>query len=339
MKILTNYRYSALLWIGHFLTDAIAAFALTTISLNYINIGIFFVDRFVWLQVAWYFFLYNFLAFFMQIFVGYFLDKIKDNQSFFSKSKNIVLISFVLYIVWVLFLNYSYILSILVIWLASCLFHLWWGNISLLSDKNKATNLWIFASWWVLGLSFWWFNAVYFPIFIVYIVVCLLIVWLFIQSYKSYEIELHEKNDYYNLTKETKNLLAIIIFLLCMVLVIRSAIWTNFQMIYILDRWFIFYLAVAAFLWKITGWVLEDCIYFKEKYFAVTWLISFVAIFVYSFYFQNIVLLLLWIFLIQIFVSPITIIIFKLLSEKRSEIIWFTFGMSLVLWFLLLKIT
>lgn len=337
MKIKSNYKFSAVLWISHFLTDAIAAFALTTISVNLININTFIIDKIVWLHLFWYFILYNFIAFFLQIFVWYFLDKINDNNNNFNISKKLIIISFVFYILWVLLLSISYILAIIFIWIWSCLFHITCWNISLLSNKNKATNLWLFASWWVVWLSFWWFSAIFSPFIIIFINIALIFISIYILSYKNYKIEQKTKKNYYNVTQKTKKSLPLILWLLALILIFRSSIWTNFQIEYIMNKWIIFYLAISAFLWKIIGWILEDNENFKEKYFIITGLLSILLIYIYSYHFNHILILLLWIFWIQIFVSPITIILYKLIPENRSKIIWFTFWLSLVLWFLVLK--
>lgn len=337
MKIDPNYKFSSILWISHFLTDAIAMYALTIISINIFDYNNFILDKYIWLEIVWYFILYNFLAFFLQIFLWYFLDKIKDNNKYFKISKKIILTSFLFYIIWSILLYVSFILSIIFIWIWSCLFHLWSWNISLIANKNKATNLWIFASGGVIWLSFWWFSAIFFPQVIILINIFLLILWKYILSNNNYKIEEKINLEYNKLSPKINSYLPIIIWLLLFILIIRSTIWTNFQIDFISNKWIIFYLAISAFLWKIIWWILEDNKHFKEKYFIVTWFISFLLIFIYSFYFQNLIVLLLWIFWIQIFVSPITIIIYKLIPKHRSKLIGFTFWLSLVLWFLFLN--
>ena len=336
MKINWNYRLSSMLWLSHFLTDWIAAFALTIISINILDTNSFFIDKYIWLELAWYFVMYNFLAFFWQMFIWYFLDKIENNKNFYDISIKLIITSFIFYISGVIFLNISFFLSILLIWIGSCLFHLWGWNISLLSKKNKATNLWIFASWWVLWLSFWWFIAIFAPYIIIILIIALLLILKYILTNESYEIEDNNETIYYKISKKIKNYIPIIIWLLALILIIRSAIWTNFQIDFIMDKIIIFYIAIVAFLGKIIWWILEDSKKFKERYFIIIWILSFLLIYFYSFYYQNILLLFMWIFWIQIFISPVTIIIFKLTPQDRSKIIWFTFWMSLVFWYLIL---
>jgi len=266
------------------------------------------------------------------------LDKIKNNKDYYYTSIKIIIFSFLFYISWTLFLGISYFLAVLFIGIASCLFHLWAWNISLLSNKMKATNLWIFASWWVVWLSFWWFIALFFPFLIILVLISLVIISIYILKYKDYKIDNQEYKKYYEISDKFKIYIPVFIGILAFILIIRSTIWTNFQLDFVMDRMVIFYIALVAFLWKIIGWVLEDNKYFYEKYFIITWIISFISIYIYSFYYSNIILLFIWIFWIQIFVSPITIIIYKLIPNHRSKIIWFTFGMSLILGFLLLKL-
>ncbi len=338
MKINNNYTLSSLLWFSHFLTDSIASFALATISFNIFNANNSLLDKYFWISVVWYFLLYNFLAFFWQIFIWYFLDKIVDNKKYLYTSQVIVISSFIFYIIWWLLLNFSFIFAITCLWIWSCLFHIWAWSITLVSDKNKATHLWIFASGWVLWLSYGWFLVLFFANAIFLNYVLLIIIWYFIYNNRSYSIEEKPKNDYYIWHTNLQKYVWLIVFLLACILVLRSAIWTSFQIEYINNKIIIFYLAIAAFLWKITWWILEDASFFKEKYFIWNWILSFLFIFLSSFYRDNLSLLLIWIFWIQIFVSPITIIIYKLIPENRSKIIWFTFWMSLVLWFLLLQV-
>lgn len=332
----SNYKFSSILWISHFFTDSIAAYALTIITIKSLNINNFIIDNYIWLQVIWYFVLYNFLAFFWQIFLWFFLDKVQINKDNYNISIKLIIISFIFYFLWVFFLNLSYFFSIVFIWIWSCLFHLWSWNISLLSNTNKATNLWIFASWWVVWLSFWWFIAVLYPYFIFIILIFLIILSRFILLNNDYKIDNDKEKEYYKIPEKMKTYIPFIILFLLFILIIRSAIWTNFQIDFSMDRLMIFYLAVIAFLWKIIGWILEDNKNFKETYFIFIWIISFLLIYIYSFYYNNIILLLIWIFLIQIFVSPITIIIYKIILKNRGMIVWFTFGMSLILWYLIL---
>ncbi len=157
-----NKLYGGVLGISHFFTDAIASFVLVSLSLVFLaenssfKFGLFF-----------YFMLYNFIAFGGQSLIWYFLDKVKKSDKSFRISKNLILISFIFYLfgLLILILNKNnlweiyYIFSVFLVWLGSAFFHIWWGNISLLSKKKKATVLWLFASGWVVWLSFWYFMA------------------------------------------------------------------------------------------------------------------------------------------------------------------------------------
>lgn len=335
MKIKSNYSFSSLLWISHFFTDSIAAFALTTISINSINIDNFFIDKYEWIQLLWYFFLYNFIAFFMQIFVWYFLDKIIDNQKFYDTSKMLIIFSFLFYILWTILLSISYFLAIISVWIGSCLFHIWAWNISILADENKATNLWIFASGWVVWLSFGWFCALYFANIYLLVDLILIFIWYIIFTNKSYKIESNSNINKYKNNNKYGEYLSVIVLILWLVLIIRSSIWTYFQFELFDNKLIIFYIAISAFIWKLSGWILEDSKYFKEKYLIYIWILSILFIYLYLHFINNLIFLLIWIVWIQMFISPITFMIYKLIPEKRSEIIWFTFWLSLIFWYLL----
>lgn len=330
-----NFKFSAILWFTHFLTDAIAAFALATIAIKNISDNNFIIDKIVWFEILWYFIFYNFLAFFLQIFLWYFLDKIKTNLELFNTSKKILLSSIVLYIIWSIFLNISYVVSILLIWIWSCLFHISSWNITMLANKNKAINLWIFASWWVIWLSFWLFSATYLPYALIIINLILLAIIRLIYSYDKYKISNHIYKKYYKF--KSSHIFYIVSFL-WILLIIRSAVWTNFQIDFSNNQTMLFYLAITAFLWKITWWILEDIKYFNNKYFIIIWLTSLMSIVTYFSHFKNLFFLLLSVFTIQIFISPLTVMLYRIIPQHRSKIIWFTFWLSLILWFLLLKI-
>lgn len=336
MQLSENTKFSTLLWVSHFLTDSLAAFVLTTISINILSANNFFIDKYLGFEITWYILTYNFLAFFLQIFVWYFLDKIQDNSDFFIVSRYIVITSILFYVVWILALQLSYILSIVLVWIWSCLFHIWSGSITLVSDTKKATNLWIFASWWVLWLSFWGFMWILFPQMVPLVIITVIAIGVLLYKNKSYKIDTNSRNNLVNLSDSIKWFLPIIILILWLLLVFRSAVWTNFQIEFSLDKWILLYLAIAAFLWKISGWFLLDSAVFKNSYFIWIWIISVWMILLYSFLLQELPILLLWIFGIQIFISPITITLHNLISKKRGEIIWFIFWMSLVLGYLVL---
>ncbi len=323
-----NKIFNIILWISHFITDSIASFVLTILSLKI----------FIWKStnfddLIFYFFLYNFFAFFSQIFVWYLLDLEKDNLKNFFYSKIILIFSFLFYLIWIIFLNLdSLIFSILLIWIGSSLFHVWAWNISLLSEKNKATNLWIFACFWVLWLSFWAFLALYFKEFYYFYFIVLAILSVIIYSFNSYKIDKKVIPSKINIS--SKYLKIYFIILLFSILAIRSAIWTNYQFVFSNDKIIIFYLAIAASLWKIIWWFLEDLELFKEKYFTIIGLLAFISFLLYNL-FSHLILLLIWIFLIALFISPVTFILYSFFKKKRATIIWYSFWFSLILGFLI----
>ncbi|MDP2091138.1 MAG: hypothetical protein Q8K30_06100 [Candidatus Gracilibacteria bacterium] len=335
MKIKSNYSFSSLLGISHFFTDSIAAFALTTISINSINIDNFFIDKYEGIQLLGYFFLYNFIAFFMQIFVGYFLDKIIDNQKFYDTSKMLIIFSFLFYILGTILLSISYFLAIISVGIGSCLFHIGAGNISILADENKATNLGIFASGGVVGLSFGGFCALYFANIYLLVDLILIFIGYIIFTNKSYKIESNSNINKYKNNNKYGEYLSVIVLILGLVLIIRSSIWTYFQFELFDNKLIIFYIAISAFIGKLSGGILEDSKYFKEKYLIYIGILSILFIYLYLHFINNLIFLLIGIVGIQMFISPITFMIYKLIPEKRSEIIGFTFGLSLIFGYLL----
>lgn len=335
MKKQSNYILSSLLWVSHFLTDALAAFVLTTITIAVRNS----TSSPVWyfsLDAVSYFFLYNFFAFFLQIFLGYFYDSLKGNALFFRVSKQTVVLSFVFYILGVFFLSHQFFVSTVLIGIGSCLFHLGSGNIALVSQKRKASHLWIFASGGVIGLSFWGLAAVYFPTVVVWIVGLLIAIGWYIQGEKAYVIETSEHIE--KLEKKLRDFFPFIIVGLGSILIARSAIWTHFQQAFWGNTQVLVSLAICAFFWKILWGFLEDTPKFKERYLWVFWVIALASLAIYSYLLHDLVFLFLWIVGIQLFVSPITYILYTYMKEWKSTIIGFTFWCSLVLGYLLLRV-
>lgn len=335
MKIHSNYTLSSILWISHFLTDALAAFVLTNIAVGNTE-SVHYFSWYFALSLAWYFIIYNFLAFFLQIFFWYFFDTIRDTENFFKVSKCAVVGSFWLYIVGTLVFHLDSFISITLVWLGSCFFHLWSWNIALISEKNKASHLGIFWSWWVIWLSFWTFMALYFQNIVFIFLLFLLSIWAYIWREKNYTIEkkVTEKKQISKIAK----FLPFIVLWLWTILVIRSAIWTHFQWVFSWDIYVLLFLAIAAFFWKITWWFVEDARFFREKYLFIIWLFAILSIYLYSFEFKFFPLLLLWTFLVQFFLSPITYILSRYLPENKSEVIGFSFWCSLVLGYLVLNL-
>ncbi len=336
-----NKNFWAILGISHFFTDAIASFVLVSLSLAFLEDNSSFK---YWL--FFYFVLYNIIAFWGQSIIWYFLDKIEKNKKSFNISKILILVSFWFYLLWLLvfILNKNnqvdsyYIFPVILIWLGSTFFHIWWWNISLLSEKKKATVLWLFASGWVVWLSFWYFLARYYYDYNFIFFIILFILWTIIYLWKNYKLEnsLNQNKllaKSYPLFKWTFKIYFILSLLF--ILAFRSAFWTNYQYLFFNEKMIIFYLAISAFLWKIIWWILEDYKPFKEKYFIITWIISVIFIIIYSFFYQNLFLVLAWIFWLTLFISPITIILNKILYRKKAIIISYSFWLSLILWYFL----
>jgi len=335
-----NKLFGIILGISHFFTDAIASFILVSISLIFLSgsssfkFGLFF-----------YFMLYNLIAFWGQSLIWYFLDKVKKNKKSFKISKNLILLSFLFYLLGLLIfifnknslIEFNYILSIILVWLGSALFHIWWWNISLLSEKKKATVLWLFASGWVVWLSFWYFLARYHCDYNFIFFITLFILWAIIYFWKNYKLEENINSNFENKLEKIflKNYKFLLLFLLLFILTFRSAIWTNYQYVFFDEKIIIFYLAISAFLGKIIGWILEDLKEFKDEYFLITWFISIIFIIINSFFYQNLALILAWIFWLTLFISPVTIILNKIFYRKKAIIISYSFWLSLILGYFL----
>lgn len=334
MKKYSNFILSISLWLSHFLTDAIAAFVLTTIVLDLWKTS-WSIFPYISLDVFSYFFLYNFFAFFLQIFLWYFFDKVWNTTDIFRISKIFVLISFIFYALWVLFLYSNVLISVTLTWMGSCLFHLWGGNIALSSDSRKASHLGIFASWWVIGLSFWGFSAITHPFVVVFILGILLLVGIYISLENRFIIDI-QRNAPLEVVWQ-KSVLSFIVFGICVILIIRSTIWTHFQEVFFGNMPILTSLAIIAFLGKIIWWFFYDMSNFSEKYLGVLGVFVLTSLILYRFAFNNLWLLFFWIFWMQFFISPLTYILYKYIPEKKSMIIGFTFGCSLVLGYLLLR--
>ena len=333
-----NKIFGIILWISHFFTDAIASFVLTSISLVFLsNYSSFWFNLFV------FFIIYNLIAFWGQSVIWYFLDKIKNIEKSFIISKNIIIFSFLFYLIWLEILiknlwniNQIYlIISVIFIWLGSAFFHIWWWNISLLSENKKASILWLFASGGVVWLSFWFFIARYYPQYYFLFFIVLILLSIIIFSFKNFSISEKQKNEILQI--ENKKIYFLIIFLLFLILAVRSAFWTNYQYLFFNDKIIIFYLAISAFLWKIIWWFLEDSKFFKNKYFIFVGIISFLFIFSYYFIYKNIILILIWIFWLTLFISPVTIILNNIFQNKKAIIISYSFWLSLILGYIIFK--
>lgn len=332
MKKYSNFILSVFLWLSHFLTDALAAFVLITIVIK------------SWSRLAWitssdaitYFFLYNFFAFFLQIFLWHFFDKLWKTTDFFRISKISILISFIFYPLWVLFLYSDILISVTLVWIGSCLFHLWGGNIALSSDSRKASHLGVFASWWVIGLSFWGFIAINFPLAVILILGILLLLWIYISIENRFVIDTLEYNK--REKKEWEKAILLIVFWLWFVLIARSGIWTHFQEVFSDNSLMLIALAIVAFFGKIIWGFVQDLPKFSEKYLGIVGFFALTSLILYSFIFNNLWFLFFWIFWIQFFISPFTYILYKYIPERKSMIIGFTFGCSLVLGYILSRL-
>jgi len=329
-----NKLFGITLWISHFFTDAIASFVLVSISLVFLETNSSFT-----LSLFFYFMLYNFIAFWWQSIIWYFLDKIKIFKQSLKISKYIILTSFIFYLLWLLILILTrnnlvesyYIFSVILVWLGSAFFHIWWWNISLLSENKKATILWLFASGGVIWLSFWYFLArYYFDLYHIFFIV-LTILWLIIYFWENYTLSNKSKEIYDNKI----NYKIFFIVWLLFILVFRSIIWTNYQYVFFNKKIIIFYLAISAFLWKIMWWILEDLKSFKDKYFIYIGIISILLILIASIFNNNLILILIWIFWLTLFISPVTIILSKIFTQKKAIIISYSFWLSLILGYLL----
>lgn len=311
--------FSIFLLLAHLFTDAIAAFVIVSIWINlWENISL---ENVVFSKILIIVVLYNALAFWWQIFIWYFFDKFQNQKLFFTRCVQIMIWSFFLYILWLLFLSFNIYLSVIFTGIASSLFHIWWGNVSVLTANNKSKYIWIFASGWVVWLWVWTFLALYNPEFIWWI-----IIWLIIISY--FLLEFDFKNTNYEIQERKNNNWVIIFFILiALFLVYRSGVWSfeNSKIIQLSkDFWIITFI---AFFGKFFGWIFYDFLdeKYKKGFLTFCILLSFSAIF------WNINIFI-FVFLVQFLLSPAIFEMVQIFPSKKSLIIWFSFWLSLILW-------
>ena len=229
------------LGIGHGLNDLIAGYFLG--SLVQTNGDI--------LQISLGLFIYNLLAFGGQYPVAMLLEKIGSPKKF-------LLLAYGLNIVAVICFTFSPQLSIVAAGIASAIYHVAGGTVC--AEKNKATNIGLFAAPGVAGLILGGYLA-YEKIFINWwLLIAAIIVFVFISvtsfAAKNNQVALKEEssaNKKFRLDGHDY-----IMILLLTIISLRSVIWDIFQLIHENNYRWLIAIAMAAFIGKLTGGWLSD---------------------------------------------------------------------------------
>ncbi len=332
-----NYLFSLILWITHFFNDFVAAFSLILLFTNN-----------SYQQAFSYFMLYNILAFLWQGIIWHFLDKIKESYKLFKVSKKLVITSIIFNLFWLFLIilslekflniypNFSIYIWIILIWIASAIFHVSSWTISLLSNKNKATNFSIFECRGVIWLFFWGIIALYFYKFYLILFFILPAIAIIIYKYNNFKIKNKNLQDT-TVFPKNKHIIPVIAFLLLLILTIRSAIRTNYQINYSDNQITILFLAIASFLWKLIWGIIKDSFFRKDIYLLIISVLWFTLIFIYSYFYPNFIILRIWIFLLTLLLIPTTIILSQLL-QKKAFVVSLTLWITLFLWYILYSI-
>lgn len=333
MEKVSNYRMSIRLWVAHFITDALVAFCLSSIVIT----SVWFDGFPIWYSIMlmlWPVMIYNIIWFWWQIFIWHIFDTLKTEAQFFTLSKNLVLMSFICYAIAIILLSINTSLCVIFLWLWSCLFHVGWGNLSLANEKNTASHLWIFASGWVIWLSFWTWSSLYFPyaIFILLSILGFISYQLLIErNDKEIIPEIKQPNTFFSIKKPY---LLYMILIGCIIFeIFRSWVWTYFQNAF--QWWYLILagLAGVSFLGKWLWGIFYDSKYFRHEYIFWIFMVSLGSI-VWYINSQQLWLLFIWIFGLQFLLSPVAVILCKIVPESRWKIIGLTFWLSLVLGFI-----
>ena len=229
------------LGLGHGLNDLIAGYFLGSLVQTKGDI----------LQISLGLFIYNLIAFGGQYPVALLLEKI-------SSPKKFLLLAYGLNIVAVICFTFSPQLSIVAAGIASAIYHVAGGTVC--AEKNRATNIGLFAAPGVAGLILGGYLA-YERIFINWwLLIAAIIVFVFISltsfAGKNNQVVLKEEsqsNKKFSLDGHDY----IMIFLLT-IISLRSVIWDIFQLIHENNYRWLSAIAMAAFIGKLTGGWLSD---------------------------------------------------------------------------------
>jgi FSR family fosmidomycin resistance protein-like MFS transporter len=227
-------RYFAIshLGISHGLNDATAAYLLAQVTLQ--------AD---WQSSAFLILIYNILAFGGQFPLALWIDKKRQQKSYYLLS---ILLSFVALILYSLHLTTA---AIIATGIGSALLHICGGSLLYQIAGNSVKDAGIFTSPGVLGLAiggyiaFQQIEITYF-LMLFFGLLGVVAIWLIPNTSSSTEKE-HEKDTH--LGVEPHNILMIVLLL---AIAMRSAVWNIFQVIYAQDYTVVMYLAIAASIGK-----------------------------------------------------------------------------------------
>ena len=293
------------LGVGHGINDCIAGYI----------IGCLFYRGFSTIDLGIYTLTYNLIAFGGQLLVARIIDE-------YYFPKNNLLISFILLICSLSFLNTFPGLSILFSGIASALFHVTGGMESCRND-DKAFGIGIFASPGVVGLIIGGLLAyIHFDFLIPGIIFCILYFLIIILFYKASNTNITIINDEPTIERHD-----IIMCILITIISLRSFVWDVVLMIKQNNYTWLIILAFSAMCGKFIGGFLADKIGLK-KYTILALIISIPFLTILK---KNIAAMSIGVFLLQSTIPSTTVMILKIIKKKPAIAISLSFGLSILI--------
>jgi FSR family fosmidomycin resistance protein-like MFS transporter len=306
-----NYKpLILLLGLGHGLNDLIAGYFLG--NLAQLKTDIF--------QISVGFLLYNLLAFGGQYFVAMWLEK-------FNSPKRFLLFAYGLNIIAVTVFSFAPQISIVSAGIASAIYHVAGGTVC--AQKNKATNIGLFAAPGVAGLILGGYLAYEKIVVTGWLIVVSFIVFILISKFsfhkKDTEAILKEDNDTSKKFQLDRH--DYIMIMLLTIISLRSVIWDIFQLIHENNyRWLIF-IAIAAFTGKIAGGWLADKIGWR----LYTFISLSVATPLVTLFRSELILFCIGIGLLQSSIPATTSLLIQSFKGKTERAISLSFGTAIML--------
>lgn len=299
-----------LLGLGHGLNDMIAGYFLGSIvqlkgDLFQIGIGLF---------------IYNLLAFGGQYPFALLLEKVKEPKKF-------LLIAYGLNISALVFFSFVPQFSIVIAGVASAIYHVAGGTVC--AEKNKATNIGLFAAPGVAGLILGGYFAfqkiVVSPwLMAIAILIFVCIALLPIRQNKLYiatKME-PEENKKFQLDQHD-----MIMILLLTIISLRSVVWDIFQLIHQNNYSWLIAIAAAAFAGKIAGgWIADRIGWRLYTYLALGFATPLI-----TFFRDELILFCIGIGLLQSSIPSTTAMLIQSLKGKTERAISLSFGTAIIL--------
>jgi FSR family fosmidomycin resistance protein-like MFS transporter len=306
-----NNKISIILFLGlgHGLNDLIAGYFLGSLVQTKGDI----------LQISLGLFLYNLLAFGGQYPVALLLEKI-------SSPKRFLLLAYTLNITAVVCFTFSPQLSIVAAGIASAIYHVAGGTVC--AEKNKATNIGLFAAPGVAGLILGGYLA-YEKIFINWwLLIAAIIVLIFIAftSFAKNAITAVPKEGYETNKKFKLDKHDYIMILLLTIISLRSVIWDIFQLIHENNYRWLIAIAIAAFVGKLAGGWISDRIGWR----SYTFISLSLATPLISFFKNELILFCIGIALLQSSIPATTSLLIQSLKGKTERAIGLSFGAAIM---------